>query len=161
MNAPKRPQKAFLTVTLLTVVAITTVFMVYAALLATYTGSNVVISSMGGQIEYSLTKNPGSWGTASISQGEGSEWYSRIHMTSPPSQTVTVEWTLQMQNGGSWASPPTNVTQFTSPSISLSPSTTDIFAFQSGSNTIDNNYNWGSSTIAAGTYRILTQVNTV
>jgi len=160
MSTSRKSQKTFLTVTMITVVAITTVFLVYAALLTSYTGSDVVISTMGGSIEYSLTKDPGSWGTSSISQGEGAEWYSRIHLTTPPTQTVTVKWTLQKQNGGSWTDAPTNVTQFTSPQISLTTSTYYVYAFQSGNNEITNNYNWGQGTTTAGTYRIVTEINT-
>ena len=151
-----------MTVTMITVIAISTVFIVYAALLATYTGNNVTISSMGGSIEYSLTKDPGSWGTGAISQGAGSEWYARINMATPPSQTVTVTWTLQKQDGTDWTTlPPINSTQFTSPQIALTPSTYYVYAFESGSNLITNNKNWGANTTATGTYRILVEIDTV
>lgn len=159
-TATRKPQRTFLAVTVLTVIALTTVFMVYAALLASYTGGDVTISSMGGQVQYSLTKNPGSWAFGPISQAETAEWYARAHLTSPPTQTATVKWTLQHQESGSWSNTPTNVTTFTSPSISLTPSTTDIYAFSSGGNTIDNNYNWGQNTATAGVYRVIAEINT-
>jgi len=160
MNARQKPQRTFLAVTLLTVLAVTTVFLVYAALLATYTGGNVTISLSGGSIQYSLPpKDPGSWG-ATLAQSNGSEWYARVSMTNPPTQTVTVKWTLQKQVSGSWSNPPTNTTQFTSNSFDLTPSSTEIYAFQSGSNTITNNYNWGQHTTTDGTYRVVAEINT-
>jgi hypothetical protein len=162
MSTSKKSQRTFMSVTMITVIAISTVFIVYAALLATYTGNNVTISSMGGSIEYSLTKDPGSWGTGAISQGEGAEWYARINLGTPPSQDVTVTWTLQMQNGADWTTiPPTDTNEFTSPQISLTPSTYIVYAFDTGSNDISNNYNWGQDTTAAGIYRIVVEINTV
>jgi len=162
MNATQKPQRAFLTVTMITVIAVTTVFMVYAALLASYTGLDVTIQPLGGQVQYSLTKNPGSWAYATLSQGEGAEWYARVYLTTPPTQNVTVTWTLQKQNGTDWTTnTPITVYTFTSPTISLTPSTKEIYAFETGSNTIDNNYDWGQKTTSQGVYRIIADVNTV
>jgi len=159
MSASRKSQRTFMTVTMITVIAVTMVFIVYAALLTFYTGKNVVIGSMGGHVEYSLTKDPGSWDEIDISQGEGSEWYARIHLLSPPTQVVTVKWTLQMQSGGTWTNP-TNVTQFTSPQISLTTTTFYVYAYDSGNNEITNNHNWGQHTTVAGTYRIVTEIYT-
>ena len=161
MNATYKPRKAFLAVTILTVLAVTTVFMVYAALLASYTGSDVTIQSMGGSIEYSLTKDPGSWGTGAISQSEGAEWYARVNLASPPSQEATVKFILQKQVGTDWTTtPPTNETNFTTNTITLTPSTTLVYACSDGF-TIANNYNWGQDTTTFGKYRIVAEINTV
>jgi hypothetical protein len=59
MSATQKPQRTFLAVTLLTVIAVTTVFMVYAALLATYTGTTVEVRETGGTMEY--TTNNSTW----------------------------------------------------------------------------------------------------
>lgn len=160
MNTTPRPKRTFLAVTIMTVLAITTVFMVYAALLASYTGSDVIIQTMGGSIEYSLTKDPGSWGTSGITQGEGAEWYARVNLASPPSQDATVNFILQKQVGGVWTNPPTNVTNFTTNTITLTPSTYLVYACSDGF-TIANNYNWGQNTTSTGTYRIVAEINTV
>jgi hypothetical protein len=162
MSEYRKPQRAFLAVTLMTVVAVTMVFMVYAALLASYNGGNVTISSMGGEVQYSLTKDPGSWAYGTLSQSEGSEWYARVYLASPPTQTLTVTWTLQKQNGTDWTTnTPISVYSLTTPTISSSSSTTYIYAYSSGSNDITNNYNWGQQTTTSGVYRVKADINTV
>jgi len=159
MSEKRKPQRAFLTVTLMTVLAVTMVFMVYAALLASYTGSDVIISSMGGSVEYSLS-NADPWTTSSISQGEGAQWYTRIYLTTPPSQDVTANFVLQKQVGTDWTTtPPTNVTSFTTNTITLTTSTHEIYACSDGF-TVANNLNWGPDTTTAGTYRIVAEINT-
>jgi len=161
MSTIQKPQRAFLAVTLLTVIAITTVFMVYAALLATYTGQDVYIESMGGQVQYSLSNTVGDFSYATLNQSEGAEWYARVYLATPPTQDVKVVWTLEKQSTpGSWTSP-INASAFTSPTISLTPSDSYIYAFSGGSNDIANNYNWGQVTTTAGTYRIIAAIHTV
>jgi len=160
MSTIQKPQRAFLAVTLLTVIAITTVFMVYAALLATYTGPNVSVQSMSGEVQYSLTNEDTSFSSSPISPGNGSEWYARVYLATPPTQNVKVVWTLENQTGGTWNNPQ-NVTAFTSPTIGLTSSTYYIYAFSSGENLRTNNYNWGQHTTTAGTYRIVAKIYTV
>jgi len=156
MSATQKPQRTFLAVTMITVIAVTLVFMVYAALLAYFEGGDVLISSLGGSVQYSLT-NSNPW-QSSISQGEGADWYARLSMTNPPSQSATVKFTLQQQVGGSWTNTPTNVTSFTTNTISLTPSTYEVYACADGF-TVANNRNWGTDTATSGTYRILAEIN--
>jgi len=153
MNARNTSQRAFLAVTMMTVLAVTTVFMVYAVLLASYQGGLVTIEGVGGSIEYSLD-NSTNWG-GTLSQGAGAQWYARIAITNSPTQDVIVTWTLYNVTG---ASPVT--TDFTdSNTISLTPLTTHIYASLNGLS--PGNHNWGDHTTTEATYRIDAVINTV
>lgn len=101
MNTTQKSQRTFMTVTMITVIAVTTVFIVYAAILGTYPGGDVSIQTMQGTIYY---KGEGSttWATT-LSVGNGTAWYARLNVTTNvPSQTVNVTWTLEYNNVGTW-----------------------------------------------------------
>jgi len=153
MNARNTSQRAFLAVTMMTVLAVTTVFMVYAVLLASYQGGLVTIEGVGGSIEYSLD-NSTNWG-GTLSQGAGAQWYARIAITNSPTQDVIVTWTLHNVTSGLDVT-----TDFTdSNTISLTPSTTEIYASLNGLSA--GNHNWGEHTTTEATYRIDAEINTV
>jgi len=153
MNARNTSQRALLAVTLMTVLAVTTVFMVYAVLLASYTGGLVTIQGVGGSIEYSLD-NSTNWGST-LNQSAGAEWYARIAITDSPTQDVVVTWTLYNVTGSSAVT-----TDFTdSNTISLTPATTYIYASSDGLSA--NNHNWGDHTTSEANYRIDAEINTV
>jgi len=154
MNATQKPQRAFLTVTLITVLAVTMVFFVYAALLGTYPGSEVTVNQMGGIIYYNSPSVSPDW-TTTISVGNGTDWYARLNVTNTPSQNVSVTWTLQKYNGTAWnteagPNPPTT-------NIQLTGAATAIYVTQWG--TSSGNYNWGAYTSTSGTYRVKAVVN--
>src|SRR3990170_7449383 len=113
MSRTQKPRKAFLAVTVMTVLAVTTVFLVYAVILGTYYGGNVSVSQIQGTVYYNNPDVAG-W-SATLSVGNGTVWNTRLNVTNTPSsQTVNVAWTLQKYNTTSSAwdtvsgpSPPT------------------------------------------------------
>ncbi|HKZ94378.1 MAG TPA: hypothetical protein VJ249_07350 [Candidatus Bathyarchaeia archaeon] len=153
MSATKKSQRTFLTVTLLTVMAVTTVFVVYAAVLLTLTGTTVTVIQEGGSVEYNLDNaSNSSWVGSLPSINTGTEWYARINITNAAAQDVTVNWTLE-QNTGSWVpvSTPVNTT------ITLSAGDNTIYATATG--VFTGNYNWGGLTTSDGSYRVKATVN--
>jgi len=152
MSEKRKPQRAFLTVTLMTVLAVTMVFMVYAALLATYTGLNVVVTEPGGTIQYNkYNDNNGTW-ASQLDIINGTTWYARITFTDPGTQTVTIEWTL-LEGGNPTAN------SINSTDIALSPGDNIVYSATTGK--FADLYNWGQHTSAqgsAGTYQIQAKV---
>jgi hypothetical protein len=139
MNTTQKSQRTFMTVTMITVIAVTTVFIVYAAILGTYPGGNVSIQTMQGTMYY--------WGTGSttwattLSVGNGTAWYARLNVTNVPSQTVNVTWTLEWDNSGTWDPVSTSAPET---QITLTGASTAIYATAAG--TESGNYNWGTHT---------------
>jgi len=154
MSSTQKPQRAFLAVTMITVLAVAAIFMVYAALLGTYPGGEVTVNEMGGTMYYYSSDAGPSW-TQTLSIGNGTTWEARLNVTNTPSQNVSVTWTLEWLNGSNWQtvsgpSPPTT-------NIQLTGAATAIYVTQWG--TSSGNYNWGPYTQTAGTYRVKAVVN--
>ena len=131
-----------MTVTAITVIAIATVFIVYAAILGTYPGGDVSIQQMTATMYYQGDGST-SWATT-LSIGNGTAWYARLNLTaSIPSQTVNVTWTLERDlGGGSWetvSGPTPPETQ-----ITLTGTPTAVYVTADGTDT--SNYNWGQHT---------------
>jgi hypothetical protein len=153
MNATQRPQRAFLTVTLLTVIAVSTVFMVYAAVLMTLLGTTVTVSETGGLMQYNRSNTSNStWVSSLPTINNGSTWYARINITGSAQQAVTINWVLQ-QNTGSWIDLSTPVTT----SITLAVGDNTVYATSTG--VFSGNYNWGLLTTTGGSYRVKAVVN--
>lgn len=151
MSTTQKPQRTFLAVTLLTVVAVTTVFLVYAAVLMTLYGSTVTINeTSGSSMQYSLDGS--TWSSSLSAINNGTAWYGRVNITNAASQAVTIQWTLQ-QNTGSWVDVDSPVTT----TITLSTGTNIVYATASGASS--GNYNWGSLTTSGGSYRVKAVVN--
>jgi len=152
MNATQKPQRAFLAVTLLTVLAVTSVFMVYAVILSTLYGGNVTVVGFTGNVWYdeSNSTNAADW-TAAIANISASEpWYAKLNITtSDYTGAATVTWTLQKLVSGDWEDQ--SATQSTSTTITGSTQT--IYAASTGTDQA-NNKNWGAETTSAATYRI-------
>ncbi len=153
MNTTKRNQRTFLTVTSITVVALTTVFLVYAAVLLTLTGNTVTITEGGGSLQYTLdgTSNS-SWTFTLPSIINGTEWYARINITGASVQDVTIDWTLQIWSG-TW----TNTGTPTQTTITLAAGDNTVYATPTG--VFTDNRNWGLDTTAGGQYRVEATVN--
>ena len=153
MNATRKNQKTFLAVTSITVLAVTMVFVVYAAVLLTLTGSNVVVNEGGGSLQYTLDgASNSSWSSSLSPMVNGTYWYARINITNAAAQTVTVDWTLQ-NNTGTWVDVSTPVTT----TITLATGDNTVYATATGVYT--GNYNWGLLTTSGGTYRVKATVN--
>lgn len=153
MNARNKSQQVFVAVTMLTILAVTTVFMVYAVLLASYQGGNVTITTIGGSIQYSVTNTTGGSWQPTLSQGASAEWYARISISNSPSQDVTVTWTLHNVTSGLDVT-----TDCPTTTMTLTSGTTYIYASSNG--LIDTNQNWGDHTTSEATYRIDAEINT-
>jgi len=155
MSTTQKSQRTFMTVTLITVIAVATVFIVYAAILGTYPGGEVSIQTMQGTMYYWGVGST-SWATT-LSVGNGTNWYARLNVTNVPSQTVNVTWTLEWLNGATWetvSGPTPDETQ-----ITLTGTPTAIYVTALG--TESGNYNWGTHTTTLDrTYRVKAVVET-
>jgi hypothetical protein len=156
MNTTQKSQRTFMTVTMITVIAVTTVFIVYAAILGTYPGGNVSIQTMQGEIYYQ-GEGSTTWATT-LSIGNGSAWYARLNITTNvPSQTVNVTWTLEWDNSGTWTT--VGGTSAPETQIALTGVATAIYATANGGSS--GNYNWGTHTTTLDrTYRVKAVVET-
>ena len=153
MNATRKSQRTFLTVTCITVVAVTTVFMVYAAVLLTLTGTIVTVNEGGGSMQYNLSNTSNAtWGSNLSPMVNGTYWYARINITNAAAQAVTINWALEQDVSG-WTiiSIPVNTT------ITLLAGDNTIYSTTNGNFT--GNYNWGSLTTSGGSYRVKATVN--
>lgn len=136
---------------MMTVAAVTTVFLVYAAVLMTLYGTTVTVNeSTGSLVHYSVDGS--TWSTSLNAINNGTIWYSRINITNAAAQDVTVQWTLQ-KNTGSWTDQSTPVTT----TITLAAGANIVYATASGSSS--GNYNWGQLTTSSGSYRVKATVN--
>lgn len=153
MNASRKSQRTFLTVTSLTVLAVTTVFLVYAAVLLTLTGTTVTINEGGGSLQYNLDNaSNATWASSLPSIINGTAWYARINITNAASQQVTINWALQKDlTGWTTISIPVNTT------VTLAAGANTIYATDTG--VFSGNYNWGSLTGSGGSYRVQATVN--
>jgi len=151
-------QRAFVAVTLITVLAVTTVFVVYAVILSTINGNQVNVVGFGGSLWYdeANSANAPDWeATLPDIATNGSvcdPWYSKINITSAGySGVVTVTWTLQYLNVATWTDVGGGATESTT--FTLTGSTGDtIYASDDG--TRGNNVNWGAYTANADQYRV-------
>ncbi len=155
MSTSRKSQRTFVTVTVITVIAIATVFIVYAAVIGTYPGGNVNIQQMVGEINY-WGEGSTAWAT-SISIGNGTSWYARLNLTSNiPSQTVNVTWTLQWLNGSNWDTVSTTAPET---QVTLTGVATQVYVTTGG--TEPGNYDWGTYTQTVDrTYRVKAVVET-
>jgi hypothetical protein len=155
MSTSKKSQRTFMTVTMITVIAITTVFIVYAAILGTYPGGNVSIQGIGGEIYYQQ-QGVSSW-TATLNIANGTSWYSRLNLTTNvPSQTVNITWALEWLNGSNWDAVSTTAPET---QIALAGAATAIYVTATGIQS--GNYDWGAYTTNVDrTYRVKATVET-
>lgn len=138
-------------VTLLTVISVTAVFMVYAALLSTWTGNVVTVTSEGGQILYSLTESSMNWQASLANVNTGTAWYAMVKLTDASAQSVTIDW--YFLTGPSYTRGAKQLTT----TIDLVAGTNFINATSSGAST--GNFNWGSLTTSAGDYKVEVDIN--
>ncbi len=153
MSTTQKSQKTFITVTLITVIAVSTVFIVYAAVLLTLTGTTVNVTEGGGSLQYTLDSASNStWVSSLPSIINGTQWFARINITGASVQDVSIDWTLQ-ENTGSWVDVSTPVTT----TMTLAAGDNTVYATANGLFT--GNYDWGSLTTGGGSYRVRATVN--
>lgn len=150
MNATPKPKRTFVAVTLVTVMAVTTVFLVYAAILATYIGGNVTVTEPGGSIQYTKINTSNSSWTSTIDVINGTSWYTRINITNSGAQTVTLNWRL-LKNAVDQG------IKVTTSNYALSAGTNTIYASTTG--LFAGMYDWKPDTATSGTYQVKVEVN--
>jgi hypothetical protein len=149
----KKSQKGFVAVTLITVLAIATVLIVYAALLGTIPGGEVTVGGVGGSIYYSSDNS--TWASA-LNISASTHWYARLtttggHYIGP----VTISWQLQhKQANGNY----TNLGSAIPTTYTLDGTAQTIYATGTGVNY--NNFDWSSTTgYTTGSYRVVATVS--
>jgi len=151
LNNPKKSKKLLLGATVLTIVALSSVLLVYAAVtIMTFTGGNVtVVGVTSGTIEYATTKTGSpTWSTTLSPSGS---WYAELVLGSSSSYQgpVTITWQLQSYATGSWA----NVGSYvTTTGVSLTGGAQTIYAATDG--TLANAQDWSQIATTGGTYQL-------
>jgi len=160
MNEKLKSQKGFVAVTLITLLAIALVLMVYASLLSTFTGGEVVVGSVAGDVWYSETnttvQNSTTWLSTLNVSSTSIPWYSMVNFTSSYTGQVQITWQLEKM-GGTWANV-TNAKVITTDG--LTGSGQEVWASSNGD--IAGNRDWSQAPGATvdGQYRVKAYIET-
>jgi len=163
VNERKKSQKGFVAVTLITVLAIALVLVVYATLLATFQGGEVVVGTVAGNVYYSTTNSTtaSDWTPTLNVSGTNDPWYAKVNFTSAYTGNVQITWQLEKKNGN-WANATqgtdANVTTVITTSFTLN-GTSGQTAYASTSGLIGTNQNWGAGMLKQGSYRIAVYID--
>lgn len=152
MSAKQKSQKGFVAVTLITILAIALVIVVYATILGTFTGGNVTVVAVKGDVYYSLNNTSG-WASSISNLPITDSWYARFNVTSTNGYSGNVDVIWNLYNSTSTTSRHTVIT-----TTMLSGSTQVIYASSDG--TSATNYNWGLNTTVPEIYHIVVTVET-
>ena len=163
MNKSKS-QREFVIVTLIALISIALIIAVYASLLATFQGGEVVIGSVQGQVWYSATNTTtaSAWTATLNVSGLSDPWFTKVNFTSAYEGDVGITWQLERKNAA-WA----NATAGTDATIVKVITTTFTLngtsgqtAYASASGLIGTNQDWGSNNILKeGSYRIVVYID--
>ncbi len=155
MNERKTAQRGFVVVTLITLLAIATVMVIYATLLATIPGGEVLVGEdVGGNVYYSETNSTSASWTSTLNVASTSaSWYARINFTSTYTGGVTITWNLQKM-GATWA----NVTSQATTVVLDGGGNQAVYASSDG--LIAGNHDWSTDITQNGQYRIEVRVET-
>jgi hypothetical protein len=164
VNVNRKSQRAFVTITLMTVFSVSIVLIVYAALLGTISGpGEVTVGGVGGDIYYSIDNViPGTWTTSIGGSGQpinvGAAWYARWVTSAGYTGPITIIWQLQQkQPDTSWA----DIVGKTASTTSKLNGTLGEFVYATATGGAGStNHNWGSDITTQGTYRITATVST-
>lgn len=151
MSAKQKSQRGFVAVTLITLLAIAMVIVVYATLLGTFTGGEVVYGeNLTGQVLYSLGNltAASNW-TNTISVTSGSAWYACLNITSTNGYVGGINATFQLQ----FYQNSTNVGSTTVATITLN-GTVGERIYVSSNGVITNNRDWQSDCTAGYSYKV-------
>jgi len=149
VSSRQKSQRGFVAVTLITLLAIALVLVVYATLLGTFTGGEVVKGSVQGNVWYSET-NSAPW-NATLNGVSGS-WYAKFNTTGTGyAGNVTAYWQLQKKTDGSWSD--VSNANVTTTSFTLTGNAGDtIYATSLGG--ITGNHDWSTEATTSASYRI-------
>lgn len=155
MTERKIAQRSFVVVTLVTLFAIATVIVIYATLLATIPGGEVLVGEdVGGSVYYSETNSAAaSWTTTLNVASTSASWYTRINFTSTYTGGVTITWYLQKKDSN-WA----NVTSQATTVVLDGGGNQAVYASSDG--LIAGNHDWSTDITQNGQYRIEARVET-
>jgi hypothetical protein len=158
-----KSQREFVIVTLIALISIALIIAVYASLLATFQGGEVVIGSVQGQVWYSATNTTtaSAWTATLNVSGLSDPWFTKVNFTSAYEGDVGITWQLERKNGawvnatGSDATTRTVITT----TFALN-GTSGQTAYASASGLIGTNQDWGSNNILTeGSYRIVVYID--
>ena len=153
MKPRKKSRKMLFIVTALTIAALASVLMVYAAVtLFSVTGGNVTVTGVTtGTIEYSSSTG-GPWSTTlSVSNGS---WYAELIVSTSSTfkGPVTVTWQLQSDASGTWTNDGSAVTT----DVTLTGGSQTIYASTTG--VITGNQDWSQIDSTPTMYQIVAVV---
>jgi hypothetical protein len=154
MGEKQKSQRGFVAVTLITVLAIATVLIVYAAILGTIPGGEVTVGGVGGSISYSSDNS--TWASTLSVSGTSTPWYAKLTTTSGGYiGPVTISWQLtQKQTNGTY----TNLGSTTSTSYTLNGAAQTIYVTSTGINL--NNRDWSQTAgYTTGSYKVVATVS--
>jgi hypothetical protein len=163
MSDRVRSQRAFVVVTLVTLLAVTTVFVVYAVILSTINGGTVSVVGSGSMAMWYDETNSSSaaaWTGTLSNIANGTAWYAKLNTTvAGYNGAVTITWTLQYDNSGTWTDVGGGASQSTSVTLTGAAGQ-DVYASATGAQS--SNKNWGQySTTVDETYRVRAVVESV
>jgi len=160
----RKSQRAFVGITLTTVLSIAFVLIVYAAIIGTRYGGEVTVTpsgGLGGTIYYS-TSQSGPWTQTTLPVSpEGTAWY--CVLITPGNQytgPVSIAWMLQKKGGLSdWSDATQRGTNQTT-SIVLTTASQTIYVEPAGTNSALN-FNWGGAGYGniTGSYRVVAEIS--
>jgi len=156
----KKSQKGFVAVTLITVLAIALVLLAYATLLSTFTGGEVVVGTVAGDVYYSTSNTTtGQWNATLKVANTSVSWYSRINFTSSYTGKINITWQLE-KKGTDWA----NVTGANAKVITtiVLNGTMNQAVYASSNGLITTNHDWKTAiqTTGNGQYRVKAYIQT-
>jgi len=156
MKPRKKSRKMLFIVTALTIAALASVLMVYAAVtLFSVTGGSVTVTGVTtGTIEYSSSNTVGGspWSTTlSVSNGS---WYAELIVSTSSTfkGPVTVTWQLQSDASGTWTNDGSAVTT----DVTLTGGTQTIYASTTG--VLSGNQDWSQIDATPTMYQLVAVV---
>ncbi len=155
MNNGKKSRKLLFVSTAITILALTSVLTVYAAvLLGTINGGAVTVGGVtSGTITYNTADDgSGSWTTTLSPAGS---WYTKLALTGGYTGPVTIVWQLQSYATGSWADVPSATV--TTSGITLNGGAQSVYAKADG--TLLGSRDWSLDATSGGTYRVTATIN--
>ena len=140
---------------MLTVLTISSVVVVYAVLIGTFTGGEVTIGGGAtGTVTYSTDQS--TWTPTLSPASAETSWYSKLNVNGGQysGTAVTISWQLQRKTGDTtWS----DVGDAIPTNMMLAAGSQDVYATPTGVST--NNHDWGLDVTEEGTYRIVATVN--
>lgn len=153
MNIRSKSQRAFVGVTLTTVLSIAMVLLVYAATLANIPGGEVTVGGVTGNITYS-TDNSAGWGPTLTLPITADDWYAKFDTTGGQYVgPVRITWTLFRKGSLSDWTDAANVTTTTT-NIVLTSASQTIYATSDGSGPLSN-HDWSAEATTTASYRVV------